>query len=36
MPNTVEMTIVKAINAGIRKAMADNDKVLVSVKTLQL
>jgi 2-oxoisovalerate dehydrogenase E1 component beta subunit len=29
MPNTVEMTIVKAINAGIRKAMADNDKVLV-------
>jgi pyruvate dehydrogenase E1 component beta subunit len=29
MPNTVEMTIVKAINAGIRKAMADNDKVIV-------
>ena len=29
MSNTVEMTIVKAINAGIRKAMADNDKVLV-------
>ena len=29
MPNTVEMTIVKAINAGIRKAMADNEKVIV-------
>ena len=29
MSNTVEMTIVKAINAGIRKAMADNDKVIV-------
>ena len=29
MPNSVEMTIVKAINAGIRKAMADNDKVIV-------
>jgi pyruvate dehydrogenase E1 component beta subunit len=29
MSNTVEMTIVKAINAGIRKAMADNEKVLV-------
>ena len=29
MSNTVEMTIVKAINAGLRKAMADNDKVLV-------
>ena len=29
MPNTVEMTIVKAINSGIRKAMADNDKVIV-------
>jgi 2-oxoisovalerate dehydrogenase E1 component beta subunit len=29
MPNSVEMTIVKAINAGIRKAMADNEKVIV-------
>ena len=29
MTNTVEMTIVKAINAGLRKAMADNDKVLL-------
>lgn len=29
MSNTVEMTIVKAINAGMRKAMADNDKVIV-------
>ena len=29
MPNSVEMTIVKAINAGIRKAMADNDKVII-------
>ena len=29
MSNVVEMTIVKAINAGLRKAMADNDKVLV-------
>jgi len=29
MSNTVEMTIVKAINAGLRKAMADNDKVLL-------
>ena len=29
MSNTVEMTIVKAINAGIRKAMADNEKVIV-------
>ena len=29
MTNSVEMTIVKAINAGIRKAMADNDKVIV-------
>jgi len=29
MSNVVEMTIVKAINAGLRKAMADNDKVLI-------
>ncbi len=29
MSNLVEMTIVKAINAGLRKAMADNDKVLI-------
>jgi 2-oxoisovalerate dehydrogenase E1 component beta subunit len=29
MGNVVEMTIVKAINAGLRKAMADNDKVLI-------
>lgn len=29
MPNSVEMTIVKAINAGIRKAMAHNEKVIV-------
>ena len=29
MSNVVEMTIVRAINAGLRKAMADNDKVLV-------
>ncbi len=29
MTNSVEMTIVKAINAGIRKAMADNEKVIV-------
>jgi pyruvate dehydrogenase E1 component beta subunit len=29
MPNSVEMTIVKAINAGIRKAMSDNEKVIV-------
>jgi 2-oxoisovalerate dehydrogenase E1 component beta subunit len=29
MSNVVEMTIVKAINAGLRKAMAENDKVLI-------
>ena len=29
MSNTVEMSIAKAINAGLRRAMADNDKVLV-------
>ena len=29
MTNFVEMSIAKAINAGIRKAMADNPKVLV-------
>ena len=29
MSNFVEMTIAKAINAGIRKAMENNDKVLV-------
>ncbi|MEY4993297.1 MAG: hypothetical protein RIS82_419 [Actinomycetota bacterium] len=29
MSNFVEMSIAKAINAGIRKAMADNPKVLV-------
>ncbi len=29
MANVVEMSIAKAINAGIRKAMADNPKVLV-------
>ncbi len=29
MGNVVEMTIVKAINAGLRKAMAENDKVLI-------
>ena len=29
MPITLEMTIVKAINTGLRKAMADNDKVLL-------
>jgi pyruvate dehydrogenase E1 component beta subunit len=29
MSNVVEMTIVKAINAGLRKAMDDNEKVLV-------
>ncbi|MSZ40548.1 MAG: alpha-ketoacid dehydrogenase subunit beta, partial [Actinobacteria bacterium] len=27
--NTVEMSIAKAINAGLRRAMADNPKVLV-------
>ncbi len=29
MSNVVEMTIVKAINAGLRRAMAENEKVLI-------
>ena len=29
MSNTVEMSIAKAINAGLRRAMQDNEKVLV-------
>jgi len=29
MSNTVEMSIAKAINAGLRRAMSDNEKVLV-------
>ena len=29
MTNFVELSIAKAINAGIRKAMIDNPKVLV-------
>ncbi len=29
MSNVVEMTIVKAINAGLRKALAESDKVLI-------
>ncbi|MEY3405942.1 MAG: hypothetical protein RLZZ556_14, partial [Actinomycetota bacterium] len=29
MANSVELSIAKALNAGIRKAMADDEKVLV-------
>ena len=29
MANFTEMTIAKAINAGLRKALSENDKILV-------
>ncbi|NBR54801.1 MAG: alpha-ketoacid dehydrogenase subunit beta, partial [Micrococcales bacterium] len=29
MSNSVELSIAKAINAGLRKAMTDSDRVLV-------